>query len=56
MINLLYAIFLKGPWWLRALVWLSFASILLFGCLQAVTTFRNANERTAPTHVQHKRN
>ena len=50
---LLLAIFLKGPLWLRSLVLLSFGALFLFGCLYALPTFRNATQRTVPTHVTH---
>ena len=47
----LYAIFLKGPRWLRALVCLGFVGLFLFGCLYTATTSHNATERTVPAHV-----
>ena len=51
----LLAIFLKGPVWLRGLVMLGFAGILLFACVSTARTFRTATERTPTAHVPHTR-
>ena len=52
---LLLAVFLKGPVWLRSLVMLGFAGIVLFACVSTANTFRNATERPVPAHVPHAR-
>lgn len=53
MLIALYAIFLKGPVWLRLLVLAGFGLIFLFGCLYALTTIHEATQRTVPAHVTH---
>ena len=52
---LLFAMFLKGPVWLRGLVLLCFGGLLLFACLSTANIFRNAVERPVPVHANHAR-
>jgi hypothetical protein len=52
---LLFAIFLKGPAWLRLTVLAGFGALLLFAFASTAHTFRLATERTAPAHVTHRR-
>ena len=51
MLFLLLAIFLKGPAWLKVFILMSFGALFLVAIALAASTFRTANERTAPAHV-----
>ena len=47
----LYPLFLKGPVWLRTLVLLCFAGLLLAVVLNTANNTRNALERPVPAYV-----
>ena len=56
MIPFLVAVFLKGPLWLRAIIWSIVSVFLLLGLFIAATrlsNLRNAAERPVPANVHH---